>query len=349
MNRSPHRGTRARRQAGTVVRRLVASVGAVSLAAMGFVVVNIAMIWTDSPVSHWRSAQAQEEFDRLYDQAMTLLPRPGSVHDIPTSYGTVRAYTFEHRDADEEYRARTPALLVPGIMASAPTWYHSVEQLSGDRPVIIVDPLGQPGRSVQRSQVSTDADQAAWLEETLSGLGLEAVHLVGNSFGGYLAMNYARHEPARVASISVVEPVYVVAPVKPAFIVGGVLASFPLLPNSFGDIYSRWIAGGSEASAASPVAALLEHGRRHFAAVTPVPRQLEAADLADIDVPVLIALAGRSVAHDTETAVAGTAALEDLTLIVDPDASHAMHAHDAENIDSRIIDFTRTVDRCRAD
>lgn len=325
------------------VRRMIirglAVVGVVSLAAVGFVAANFALIWSDDPVSHWRSSKARAEYDELYRQAMELLPPERIARDVRTTYGMVRAYVFTRTGAPDNYHSRTPMLLVPGANTPAPLWYQNVPQMMEQRPVIVVDVLGQPGMSVQDRPIETTEDQATWLAETLAELDVERVHLTGFSLGGWQAMNFARSRPELVQTVSLIDPVYVFAPVRPAFVVGGLLASFPLLPDAYDRWYSRWIAGGSDASVRSPVASLVDHGRANFAVVTPVPEQFDAAALAAVEAPVFAALAGRSVAHDVQDAITGSRAVRDLTLTVAPEASHALHIEQAETLDRQILDF----------
>ncbi|WP_406389757.1 alpha/beta fold hydrolase [Streptomyces sp. NBC_00887] len=46
----------------------------------------------------------------------------------------------------------------------------------------------------------------AWLDETLAALGLDRVHLVGASYGGWLALNQAHRRPDRLASVTLLDP-----------------------------------------------------------------------------------------------------------------------------------------------
>lgn len=48
--------------------------------------------------------------------------------------------------------------------------------------------------------------ESQWLDETLAGLGLDRVHLVGSSYGGWLALNAAHRAPERLASATLLDP-----------------------------------------------------------------------------------------------------------------------------------------------
>ncbi|QIY76119.2 alpha/beta fold hydrolase [Streptomyces sp. RLB1-33] len=85
-------------------------------------------------------------------------------------------------------------------------WYPNTRALSADRPVYAIDTPGDPGRSVQREPIHQPERAAQWLDETLAGLGLDRVHLVGSSYGGWLALNQAHRRPDRLASVTLLDP-----------------------------------------------------------------------------------------------------------------------------------------------
>ena len=62
--------------------------------------------------------------------------------------------------------------------------------------------MGDAGMSVQTRRIRDAADQA------LARMGKPTVHLVGHSFGGWLVANYAVRHPERVASLLLLEPVF---------------------------------------------------------------------------------------------------------------------------------------------
>ena len=60
---------------------------------------------------------------------------------------------------------------------------------------------------MQEKPITGPEDEAQWLDETLAGLGLERVHLMGVSIGGWTAVNYAARRPGRAASLVLLDPV----------------------------------------------------------------------------------------------------------------------------------------------
>lgn len=321
-----------RRRLRLVVRRgVLAGGGALVLFCAGFAGLNIALLSSDSPVGHWRSDEAEQEYEQLYEQTMELLPEPAEHLDVRTRFGTVRVYVFEPQASPPGGDGRAPVVLLPGFGGPAVTWYASIADLAAERPVIAVDTLGMAGMSEQVEPIASADDQVRWLHDVLTELDVDRVHLAGFSFGGLTAATVASQHPDHVASLTLLDPAYVFAPVNKRFLVGGFVASFPLMPDSYASWYTSWISGGTDAARSSPLAGLLDHGRRHYATTLPVPEQLPTSTLAEIETPTLAVLAGQSVVHDPQEAAETAATMPNVRVRIEPDASHAVHIerHDA--------------------
>jgi pimeloyl-ACP methyl ester carboxylesterase len=81
-----------------------------------------------------------------------------------------------------------------------------VAALAGDGPVYAIDMPGDANPSVPRALMTPPAACAAWLDELLGKLSDRPAHLVGFSYGGWIAMNQAIRAPRRVASITLLDP-----------------------------------------------------------------------------------------------------------------------------------------------
>ncbi len=88
--------------------------------------------------------------------------------------------------------------------------------------------------SVQTRALVDGADQAAWLDQVLARVLEEAavpkVHLMGHSFGGWSAANYAARHPRRLASLTLVDPVLVFQGIRWQIYVKSIPASCPYCP-----------------------------------------------------------------------------------------------------------------------
>ncbi|MEE1800340.1 MULTISPECIES: alpha/beta fold hydrolase [unclassified Streptomyces] len=124
--------------------------------------------------------------------------------DVETTFGTTHVYRYG--PMDPAAASRTPIVLVHGAGSCSAMWYPNTPALSAERPVYAIDTPGDPGRSVQREPIHQPERAAQWLDEALAGLGLDRVHLVGSSYGGWLTLNQAHRRPGRLASVTLLDP-----------------------------------------------------------------------------------------------------------------------------------------------
>jgi proline-specific peptidase len=118
-------------------------------------------------------------------------------------YVPFRGYKTWYRVVgDGEDEGKLPVLLLHGGPGATHDYLESLEALAeSGRRVVLYDQLGC-GKSDR-------ADESHWTVETYveevgavrEALGLETIHLFGNSWGGMLAMEYALTQPAGLASL----------------------------------------------------------------------------------------------------------------------------------------------------
>jgi pimeloyl-ACP methyl ester carboxylesterase len=148
----------------------------------------------------WVSDDAREKFMAAYDRVFALWPQPYEQFDIETATATTRVHAYRPNPGG------APVVLLAGAGSNAAAWYPHVAALAGDGPVYGIDMPGDPNPSVARALMTPPASCAAWLDELLGKLGDRPAHLVGFSYGGWVAMNQAIRAPGRVASITLLDP-----------------------------------------------------------------------------------------------------------------------------------------------
>jgi pimeloyl-ACP methyl ester carboxylesterase len=290
-------------------------------------------------VGDFKSPQAHAHFSAVYQRAMAELPSVDETYDVPTSFGTVRVYRFTGT-VDT-----TPVLLLPGRNASTPMWRNNIPALLDRRPVLGVDLLGEAGMSVQGKPITGPDDEAQWLDETVAGLGLRRVHLMGVSIGGWTATNYAARRPGRAASLVLLDPVFTFAPVAVKAVLASPALFIPGVPRRLRRRVLRWISGGADFDDAATEAALIESGSTDYVLRKAMPRMITDEQLRTLDVPVLALIAGRSVMHDAmRAALRARALLPRGRVELWPEASHAINGEYAEQIAERAAVFWDGVD-----
>jgi pimeloyl-ACP methyl ester carboxylesterase len=148
----------------------------------------------------WVSDAAREKFLAAYERVFTLWPQPPEEFDIETATATTRVHAYRPRPDG------APVVLLAGAGGNAAAWFPHVAALAGTGPVYGIDMPGDANPSVPRAPMTPPAACAAWLDEILGKLSDRPAHLVGYSYGGWVAMNQAIRAPGRVASITLLDP-----------------------------------------------------------------------------------------------------------------------------------------------
>jgi pimeloyl-ACP methyl ester carboxylesterase len=270
---------------------------------------------------------------------MAQLPPPSESADVPTSFGRVRAYRF---DGPSDH---PPVLLLPGRNASTPMYAVNLPSLLKRRTVYSIDLLGEAGLSVQDRPLTGPDDQAQWLDETLAGFGLERVHLLGVSIGGWTATNAAVRRPGRIASLTLLDPAMTFATIPVKAILASVAMYVPGVPDAVLRRVLKWIAGGADVDDSLPEAALISAGSTDFVLRSPMPKMFTDDQLRSLDIPVLALIAGRSVMLDAARAAARARNLLPRGQVeLWAEASHAINGEYPSEIAERASRFWDDVD-----
>lgn len=310
---------------------------------LGLAAVISLVLWGDrdaSPVGHWTSEEGKEIYTQSYAAAMEELPTPSVVRDVPTSFGTVRVYEF----INEAHRVRTPVVLIPGRASGVPMWAENLPALLAERTVYAFDALGDAGMSVQTKPLEDSADQAAWIDEVFSQLNLRQAHVVGHSFGGWLAANYALRYPQQVATLSLFEPVFVFQGLRWQLwveIAGFmILRGVPVLGAWLGDELNKEIGGATDLDLDDPLARMIAAGMEHYSTRLPAPTQFSPEQLQALTLPVYLALGSASAMHDAAKALeVAEQTVPNLRAKVWPGGTHSLPMEVEEPLGKQVLSF----------
>ncbi len=287
-------------------------------------------------LSDFVDAGARARFLATYDAAMGELWPPHERHEVPTRSGPTAAYSTGSSTAP-------PVVLLPGGSSNATSWAPLLPSLLPRYRVIAVDLIGEAGRSRQHAPIPDAAARAAWLEDTLAGLGVERAHVVGLSAGGAIALNQAVHLPRRLVSVSALEPARVLAPLRAGFVLRTLRVLLTRSPGA-ASAFLGWVGGHtvdlSSPTASLAVAALTEYRTR---AVPPPPR-VPASALRSIDLPTLVLLGADSGVHDARRAAARAALVPRAEVHVLAGAGHGVFTDRPEEVGALLGDFLRRAD-----
>jgi len=119
---------------------------------------------------------------------------------FPVHYATIHGHRIGYRCGGQG----PVLLLLHGIAGSSQTWIPAMELLADEYTVLAPDFVGH-GHSDKPSGDYSLGNFANWMRDVLVVLGIERVTVVGQSFGGGVAMQFAYQFPERCERLVLVD------------------------------------------------------------------------------------------------------------------------------------------------
>ncbi|HEV7711564.1 MAG TPA: alpha/beta hydrolase [Asanoa sp.] len=283
------------------------------------------------PVGDFRNDRARARFFTVYqDVADRLWPSASVDSDVVTSFGATRVHRLGSGD-------ETPFVLLPGSGGPSLMWHAYVGRLAAARPVIAIDPVGEPGPSVQTRAIDSGDEWSRWLDEILAALGVGRAHLVGTSYGGWIALRHALRSPHAVESLALLDPAGFgkVSPKFLAWVIAGGLAGFA--PRPVRHALARPLRNVTlrDDDAMRLVKATFGFRRKHI-----LPTPLTDDDLERITAPTLVLVGGHSQLYDApEVTAKVTARMPHAVAEIIPEAGHDLALWNPDELAERIVTF----------
>ena len=287
----------------------------------------------------WRSAKSEAKFRAMEEKAMR--DELGTILDsvkVPTALGPTHVWRWPAPSGDG-----APVVLLHGSAGVGSTWAVWADRMvAAGHPAFAPDTVGDVGQTEHRVAVRDVDDLVGWLEETLDGIGVDAAHLVGTSYGGFLAMQLAARRPARVRSLFLMEPAGVVELDLRGFIKWGAKAMIStFLPRPLRTIAARRLR-----------MPLIEEGRllriafygqrHHVPGLLPPPLATdeELASLSGSGIPAQVLLGAESEVFRTGDLIERLrSAWPSAAVEVFPGCGHALQLSEEGALLERLVDF----------
>jgi pimeloyl-ACP methyl ester carboxylesterase len=239
---------------------------------------------TEGQPGSWVSEAAREKFMAAYERVFALWPQPVEEFDVETATATTHVHAYRPHPRGD------PVVLLSAFNAAS--WYPHVAALAGDGPVYGIDMPGDANPSVPRALMTPPESCAAWLDELLGKLSDRRAHLVGFSYGGWIAMNQAIHTPGRVASITLLDPAGLTRLDARFWWWMSISGLATLTPMPLRRRLARWM--DNPTMLLPELMTLMWAGTRGYHAEPKFPSVLTDDELRAITVPVLLVTGNRS-------------------------------------------------------
>ncbi len=234
----------------------------------------------------WVNHAAREKFMAAYERVFALWPQPREEFDVETAAATTRVHAYRPHPGGD------PVVLLTGAGGNAAAWFPHVAALAEDGPVYGIDMPGDANPSVPRALIAPPENCAAWLDELLGKLSDRPAHLVGFSYGGWVAMNQAIRAPRRVASITLLDPAGLTKVDARFWWWLSIAGLASMTPMPLRRRFARWL--DSPAMLQPELMTLMWAALRGYHAEPKFPKVLTDGELRAITVPVLLITGARS-------------------------------------------------------
>ncbi|MBK5354741.1 alpha/beta fold hydrolase [Pseudomonas sp. TH41] len=162
------------------------------------IAVFVAWSWLSYPaIGYW-----------LYDVSMAVEAKLFGLHKIVVPITEMTVSTWQ----GGPYEASSSVLMLHGYSADKNIWLRFARHFVGQYRVIIPDIAGHGETGFKAGGGYDIPLQAKRMIQLLDVCGVEKVHVIGNSMGGYIAAWLAATYPDRIASVALFDPAGVTAP-----------------------------------------------------------------------------------------------------------------------------------------
>jgi pimeloyl-ACP methyl ester carboxylesterase len=291
--------------------------------------------------SAFKSPKGEAEYMVAYEASMRLWTVANEGMDIPSRFGCTHLVVCGPKDAP-------PLVLLHCFDTSLTVWAYNIADLSRDYRVYALDMMGQPSKSIPDQPIRNREEMAEWLTGVLDALKIRQTDLIGYSFGGFAALNYAMRAPDRLKRLILLSPAGGLVPLKTQFYIRGMLSA--VIPsNRFTAkvLWFNWFFYGPNLKNEKTrrIFDLLVNqfalGLRYFRmGVAVLPLAYKDEELQRVNSPTLLLVGQQEALYDPVAAVERAKRLIPcIQTELIPHASHDMPVSQPGAVNQRILEF----------
>ena len=290
--------------------------------------------FTSEYPSNFKTAEGEAKYIAAYETTLTLWATPYKFLEVPTRWGRTHLIVCGPKDGP-------PLVLLHGMHLSATMWFSNIAVLSRKHRIYAVDTIGGVGRSVVVHPLKSRADLAGWLNEVLDGLGIiTQTDILGHSYGGWLALNFALRVSERIKRLILLAPLGL-QPLVSQFWLRG-LPAMLFAHRSFITNFMKWMTvEGFVVNELFVEQFVL--GMKNFCPrphIRVLPTAFTDDELRQIKANTLLLIGEEEVIYNPEVAVNRAKQLmQNIEAKVVPNASHGLPMEQAELVNEHILGF----------
>lgn len=293
----------------------------------------------------FKSPSARDKYLKAYDDTEKFWPVPSESKMVNTSYGRTLVRISGPEGAP-------PLVLLHGMGCSSLMWLPQIKELSKDYRAFAIDDIYDYGRSIYTKAVNGPDDYVSWLNELFDRLELENINLIGMSYGGWQASQYAIRLSKRLNTIVLIAPAATILPgsfpMRAGFAIPALRTFLTLvMPEHFFEIQMRWLVKDylkKDRKAAESFVHCYSLASKCFAPKpTPGPTVLRDSELSSIRTPALFIVGENERIYPAKKALRrlNSIAPQIETALI-PDAGHDLLWAQAEMVNMKILKFLQS-------
>jgi pimeloyl-ACP methyl ester carboxylesterase len=287
-------------------------------------------------ISVFRSPEGEAQYYAAYEAVLIEWPVPYEEFFIPTCLGETHVIASGPKEA-------APLVLFHPSGGSGVIWVRNIGPLSRHFRTYAVDTISETNKSVLTHPISIRNQRrqfADWMTDLFDGLQVDRADIVGNSFGGFLALNTAFYLPERVRKVVLISPAATFVPIPawawhfmPANAIGPLIGSKRILLGAYNWIWQDFPREGSIVQLR--IITALAGVPRHWS-----PTVFSDEDLRKIQTPVLLLIGDHEVIYKPEHAIRRARRLmPNLIAEIIPNANHIAEYTAPDFVNEKILDF----------
>jgi pimeloyl-ACP methyl ester carboxylesterase len=284
--------------------------------------------------SVFRSEAGRQRYEAAYDAMLRRWPIEPDSLQLQTRFGETHVLATGPAGAP-------PLVLLHAVSVSATEWYRNVDELSRHFRLYAIDAIGDCGRTEATILPSERAEYADWLFEVMEGLEVERAHVLGHSYGGFLAINFAVRYPERVDRLVLLAPAASIHPFRPAV---RILLSRMGSIRSFRPSARATLQGMSHKGYVldPEFVRLMDAVVSECTPVTIFPEVYTADELAQLKAPTLLLLGDQESIYDpARAAERAERHIPNIRTVRIRDAGHLLNMEQPEAVNREIVAFLR--------
>jgi pimeloyl-ACP methyl ester carboxylesterase len=290
--------------------------------------------------SAFKSPKGEAEYMAAYEASMRLWTVPYEPMDIRSRFGSTHLVVCGPKEAP-------PLVLLHCFFMSLTVWVYNIADLSCNFRVYALDMMGQPGKSIPDQPMRDRGEMAEWLTGILDALEISQTDVIGWSYGGFAALNYAIHRPDRVKKLVLLTPIGSFVPLKTQFYIRGMLTRLP--GRFWSDSMMHWFtyAPNMKNEKTKRMFELITNqfypGNRYFRLPpTVLPAPYTDEELRGVKNPTLLLIGQQESLYDPVPAIErAKRQIPNIQTELIPHAGHELPGSQPETVNRKILEFLK--------